>query len=127
MRFQPQHPGCDGRIKPCGFPPGGFVAAAVNLAMMSPAQRHRELIADLAPQGSALREAQMMGIRRLPAANEAGLLRHISDVVAVTNPAWLRQRQGALVDRRVDRLGSLPFLRPIRLGLSPCWSLLRFE
>jgi hypothetical protein len=92
MRFQPQHTGCDGRIKACGFPPCGFVAAAVNLAMMSPAQRDRELVADLASQGSTLCEAQMVGIRRLPAAHETRLRSHISDVFAITNSARLRQR-----------------------------------
>jgi hypothetical protein len=92
MRFQPQHTGCDGRIKACGFPPSGFVAAAVNLAMVSATHGNRELVTDLAPEGSTLREAQMVGIRRLPAANEASLRSHVSDVVAVTNPARLWQR-----------------------------------
>jgi hypothetical protein len=46
---------------------------AMDLAMMAPTQRHGELIADLAPERPALREAQMVGIRRLAAANEASL------------------------------------------------------
>ena len=33
--------------------------------MVSPAQRDGELIADLAPERTALREAQMVGIRRV--------------------------------------------------------------
>jgi len=37
MRFQPQRAGSDGRIKPDIFPPSSFIAAAVDLAMVTPA------------------------------------------------------------------------------------------
>ena len=56
--------GGDGRINAGVFPPCGFIATAVDLAMMSPAQRHGELIADLAAERAVLCEAKMMGIRR---------------------------------------------------------------
>ena len=62
MRFQPQRAGSDGRIDASLFPPCGFIATAMDLAMMAPAQRHGELIADLAAERAVLREAQMMGI-----------------------------------------------------------------
>jgi hypothetical protein len=55
MLFQPQRPSCDGWIDPRGIPPFCFVATAVNLAVMSPAQRHREFIADLAAERGVLR------------------------------------------------------------------------
>ena len=45
----------------------------MQLAMMGAAERHRELIADLEAEASGLREAQVMGIRRLAAANHTGL------------------------------------------------------
>jgi hypothetical protein len=48
MRLQPQRTGSDGWINASIFPPGRFIATAMGLAMMAPAQRHRELIADLA-------------------------------------------------------------------------------
>ena len=48
MRLQPQRAGGDGWIKAGIFPPCGFIATAMGLAMMTPAQRHGELIADLA-------------------------------------------------------------------------------
>jgi hypothetical protein len=53
---------------------------AMDLAMMASAQRHGELVTDLAPQRPLLRKAKMVGIRRLPAANQAGPLGDISDV-----------------------------------------------
>jgi hypothetical protein len=39
-----------------------------------------------------------MGIRGLPPAYEAGLLGDVSDMLAVPNPAWLGERQYALID-----------------------------
>ncbi len=66
--------------------------------MVSAAQWNGELIADLAAERPALGEAQMMGIAGLAAANQARLLGHISDVITITNPARLRQRQRCFVD-----------------------------
>src|SRR5436190_24304306 len=45
----------------------------MQLAMMGAAERHRELVADLEAEASGLREAQVMGVRRLAAANHTGL------------------------------------------------------
>ena len=42
--------------------------------MMAAAQRHGELVADLAAERPALREAQVVGVGRLPAADQARLL-----------------------------------------------------
>ena len=73
MRLQPQRAGSNGRINASIFPPSDFIATAMDLAMMAAAQRHGELIADLAPERWVLREAQVVSIRGLPAANQAGL------------------------------------------------------
>ena len=67
--------------------------------MMPAAHRDGELIADLAPKCTALREAQVMGIAGLAATDQAGLMSHMPDVLAIPHPARLRERQGALVDR----------------------------
>ena len=75
--------------------------------MVPSTQGDGELIADLAAERPALREAQMVGIRRSATANQARLLGHISDVIAVANPARLRQSQHALI----DHLRSRPVLR----------------
>ncbi len=71
---------------------------AMNLAMMAAAQGYREVIADLAAECAALCKAQVVGIRRLPAAYQAWLLRHVSNMLPITNPARLRELQHAFVD-----------------------------
>jgi hypothetical protein len=48
MGFQPKGARSDSRINPGIFPPRGFIAAAMQLAVMAPAQRYGELITDLA-------------------------------------------------------------------------------
>src|SRR5436309_2343591 len=54
-------------------PPSRFIAGPMQFTMMGAAERHRELVADLEAEASWLREAQVMGIRRLAAANDTGL------------------------------------------------------
>ena len=63
---------------------------------MAPAQRDRELVADLSAQCRTLCEAQMMGVTRCSPTDEASLLRHIFEVVAIAQPARLGEGQGAL-------------------------------
>ena len=46
----------------------------MNLAMVTAAQWHREFIAHLAAERGALREAHVVGVRWLPAADQARLL-----------------------------------------------------
>jgi len=58
--------------------------------MMSSAQRDSELIAHLAPEGAVLREAKVMGIRGLPAANQAGSHGYRFDMIPVPRTAGLR-------------------------------------
>ena len=93
MRLQPQRAGSNGRINASIFPPSDFIATAMDLAMMAAAQRHGELIADLAPERWVLREAQVVSIRGLPAANQAGLLGNCLDVGSVAKAARLRDSQ----------------------------------
>jgi len=57
-------------------PPRCFVAALVRFVMMNAAQGNRELVADPAPEGARLRKAQMVGIGRRTAADDAGLRGH---------------------------------------------------
>jgi hypothetical protein len=42
------------------------------MAMMTPAERHGEFVADFETESSGLGKPQVMRIGRLPAANEAG-------------------------------------------------------
>ena len=99
MRFEPQRAGRNSRINSYLPPPSGFVATAMHLAMVSSTQGDGELIADLSAECPALREAQVMGIAGLATANQTRLLGHMSNVIAVANPARLRQCQHTFVDR----------------------------
>ena len=99
MRLNPQGPGSGEWIDSGFAPPFGFIAVAVELTMMPAAQWDGELIADLAAKCTALREAQVVGIAGLAAADQARLMSDMPDVLAIPHPARLRERQGALVDR----------------------------
>src|SRR5580698_3115056 len=98
MRFKPKCACIYGRVDACLVPPCSFIAVAVHFAMMAAAERDGELVADLAAERPALREAQVVSIARLPSADQARLLRHIPDVLPVPHPARLPERQRALID-----------------------------
>jgi hypothetical protein len=66
--------------------------------MVTARQRHRELIADLTPECPALRETQVMGIRRSSTANQTSMLGNGFDMIPVSNPARLWQRQDTFID-----------------------------
>jgi hypothetical protein len=88
MRFEPQCAGSNGRIKHGFPPPRGFIATAVEFAMVSSTQRHRELIADLATECPGLGEAQMMRVRRAATADKTRLPGDIADMLAIADAAW---------------------------------------
>jgi hypothetical protein len=50
--------------------PSLFIAVPVNGPMVDAAERHNKLIAHPAPQGARLHESEVMGVRRLPAAQK---------------------------------------------------------
>ena len=62
------------------FPPGGLVAGAMDLAMVSATERNHELIADLAAKRARLGKAQMMRIGWDAGADETRLRRDISEM-----------------------------------------------
>jgi len=72
--------------------------------MVSPAQWDRELIAHLAAECTALRNSEVVGVRGSATANQTRMLGDSLDVIPVTNPAWLRKAQYALIDRLGPRL-----------------------
>lgn len=98
MRLTPQRTRFDHRIDSHLEPPHWFVAAAMNLAMVASAQGHGEFVANLATERPALGKAHVVGIRWLPPTNEARLLGHEPDVIAVANPTRLGEGEHALVD-----------------------------
>jgi hypothetical protein len=62
MCVEPQRARGDRRIDTGLPPPCGFIAAAMDLAVVPSAKRHGELIAHLTAECAVLSEAQMMGI-----------------------------------------------------------------
>jgi hypothetical protein len=66
---------------------------AMNLAMMASTECDDPLVADLSAKCGALREAQMMGIGRCAAADEARLGRDKSEMIFVPNATRLGMGQ----------------------------------
>jgi 7-keto-8-aminopelargonate synthetase-like enzyme len=62
MGLKPQRVRRRQRIYSGFAPPHLLIAAAMDLAMMRAAQRHRELIAHLAAERARLHEAEVMGV-----------------------------------------------------------------
>ena len=98
MTFKPERTGSGERIYPGIRPPGPFITAAMEFAVMHATERDRELITHLTAERAGLSEAEMMGIRRPPTANKTGLFDHVPDMVAITNTARFREDEDALVD-----------------------------
>ncbi len=98
MSLQPQDAGCRGWIDSCPPPPLCFIAATMDFAMMPPAQWHCEFVTHLAAKRSRLSEAQMVGVRRPPAADQARLLGNKPDMVAVANSPCLGEGENGFID-----------------------------
>src|SRR5262245_45635908 len=96
----PELPGSLGRIDASILPPGGFIAYAVHQSMMDSTERHCEFVARLATQGPRLQVAQMVGVGRLAATEEAGLLGDVAKVRLVAITAGSGNRLRALGDAR---------------------------
>jgi hypothetical protein len=77
----------------------------MQLPMTTAAERYGELVADFETQGSGLRKPQVMRIGRLPAADQAGLRGHKSQMGFVAKTLWLGNGQNALIDLRWDEAG----------------------
>lgn len=67
--------------------------------MMAPAQRYREFVADFAAESLILRKAQMVGVARLTAADQAGLPSDKTHMVAIANAPGFRMHQDGFVYR----------------------------
>ena len=61
------------RIYARRFPPLLFITTAVEIPVVNPAQRHDELVADLAPKGARLPKLDVMGVGWTPATDQARL------------------------------------------------------
>jgi hypothetical protein len=72
----------------------------MHLAMMTTAERDRELIADLTAKGRRLCKTEVMCIDGTLAANQAWLLRRRFHMLPVANSTGHRQHKDRLVDTR---------------------------
>ena len=73
--------------------------------MMPAAERHGKLVADFETERSGLRKPQMMRIGRLPAANQAGLRGHKSQMRFVAKTPGLGDSENALINLPWDEAG----------------------
>src|SRR5262249_49175070 len=80
------------------LPPGFFVAGAMYRAMMRAAERDGEFIACFAAKRARLHKSDVMRIRGLAAAQQAGLLHHKAKVVPVAIAAGRGYREHTLID-----------------------------
>ena len=98
MRFEPERAGRSGRIHAGFLPPGRLIAAAMDLAMMTAAERHCEFVAHLSTQRPMLREAQMMRIGGCASTNQTWLFGDEPYVLAIANAARFGVAKFALID-----------------------------
>jgi hypothetical protein len=90
------------------LPPGLLVARTMNRAVVSTTERHRELVAGFSAERARLYEAQVVGVRGLAAADEAGLLGDVSKVLPVAVATRGGEREDAFVDAlRLTRVGAV--------------------
>ena len=98
MRLQPKGASRCGRIDACLLPPRGFIATAMDLAMVTAAERNREFIADLAAKRRWLQKSQVMRVGRAATANQAREFRNRFDMVSVPNPTRCWQGEYAFIN-----------------------------
>ena len=87
------------------LPPSFLVAGAMNFTVMGAAKRDSEFIARLAAKRARLHKSDVMGVRRLAAAQEARLLGHETKMVPVAIATWRGHREHTLIDG-LGRIGS---------------------
>jgi hypothetical protein len=113
MRFSPQFLRDRSGIDSGPLPPCHFIAVTMDLAMVSAAERDGELVADLATERPALCEAEVVGVGRLPSADQAGLLRDVTEVIAVADTPRLGEGECGFVDAFAVSERALPFTRGV--------------
>ena len=80
---------------------------SVDLAVMKPANRHGELVADLSPERTGLGKAQVMWVGWRAAAHEARLGRDEPTVLLVAQPDALCRDAAAADVRSIGGSGRL--------------------
>src|SRR5205807_2441842 len=101
-----------------------FVTRSMGCTVMDSTKWYSKFIARLAAQGAWLRESQVMGVRRLAAAQKAGMLGNKPKMLLVAVATRHTQGQSALVDPvRQMRLAGSARLRVLRIrSRILCWT-----
>src|SRR5262245_20493825 len=94
-------------IDPGLLPPGFFATGAMHRAVMRAAERDGKFIACFAAERARLHKSDVMRIRGLAAAQQAGLLHHKAKMVPVAIAARRRHRKHALIDPDLISAGDL--------------------
>ena len=94
----PEHPGGRHGVNCPLLPPGHLVPRAVVVAVMCPAQRYRELVADLAPHRPRLSEPQMVRVGGTSPANQTGLRRDEFEMGFIAKPTRFADRKFAFLN-----------------------------
>jgi hypothetical protein len=102
VRFAPQTLRNLHRLYVGGLPPFLFVAAAMEVTVVDAAQRHCELIANLAPKCARLPKLDVMRIGRTPAADHARERAHEVPMRFIAFADWLYEsdRVSTILHRR---------------------------
>ena len=79
----------------------------MDVAVMDPTERYRELIAYLQSHRTGLGEPQMVGVSGTSGADQTRLRRHEFEMGFITQSTWLAERQLAFVDLGGNYIGLL--------------------
>ena len=74
----------------------------MNLPVVHAAERDRKLVADLATERAGLHESKVVRVRRLPAADKAGLQGDELEMRFIAIPSRFANRKDALVDATTE-------------------------
>jgi hypothetical protein len=69
----------------------------MEVPVMGPAQRYRELVADLEPHRAGLGEPQVVGVRGTSPADQTRLRCNELEMAFIAMPTWLAEREHAFV------------------------------
>ena len=87
-----------GWINPALLPPFFLVAHSVEGSVVRGAERHDPLVTDLASDRSRLGKADMVGMAWRTPTHEAGLGRHVTEMLLISDPARRADGKSRFVD-----------------------------
>src|SRR4029450_5071264 len=98
------------------LPPRLFVAGAMHCAVMRAAERNGKFIACFAAERARLHKSDVMRIRGLAAAQQAGLLHQKAKVVSVAIAPRRRHSEHALIDAHLISAAFIDFANLVTTG-----------